>query len=409
MYNRRFVSWISKGSICFVSCGLASSAVHASFIETTIGTAVLNDATAAYYNPASLVLLKNPQIIPQGSIAYFNTQFNGQTARVGTGLVETGSSSSDSHYYSPSLYLGAPVTDKVTIGLAMVSNLVNRNAETASVLRYVQASNSVQDYDLVPAIGIKLNEYFSLGAGVNFSYANFHLQPITGFPSSNIADSQSNNDCDGTGVGANIGLLLMPAPKTLIGFDYRSVTTYRLSGSSVFNGSTQVVSNNYHFKLRAPARSILSISHFVTPKLAFITTVQRFQWSILKNINVSGIAALSGTQPVILNASIPYYMHDTWLLTLGSQYRLTPKWIIRAAGTYNQSPSNGHYQIANGDSIILGVSSGYEINKTITIDGSYAHAFIKDENIDINGSRFLVEGVNKGSRDAVSLKLTFNV
>lgn len=52
---------------------------------------------------------------------------------------------------------------------------------------------------------------------------------------------------------------------------------------------------------------------------------------------------------------------------------------------------------------------GYEINKTITIDGGYAHAFMKDETINITGGRYLIQGVNEGSRDAVSLKLTFNV
>jgi long-chain fatty acid transport protein len=50
---------------------------------------------------------------------------------------------------------------------------------------------------------------------------------------------------------------------------------------------------------------------------------------------------------------------------LGSHYRITPKWVIRVAGTYNQSPGNSNYQIANGDSIILGASMGYEIYKIL--------------------------------------------
>jgi len=33
----------------------------------------------------------------------------------------------------------------------------------------------------------------------------------------------------------------------------------------------------------------------------------------------------------------------------------------------------------------------------------------KDENIAIAGGRFIIRGVNEGSRDAVTLKLTFNV
>ena len=395
--------------VLFIWLVLFPLVVRASFIDTTIGTAVINDATASYYNPAALMLIKNPQIIPQGTVAYFHTRFTGQSTSLSNGVTETGSSSSNTNYYSPSIYFGMPASDRVIVGLAIVTNSANRNADENSVLRYVQASNNIEDYDVVPAVAIKINELFSIGGGINFSYAKFDLNPITGFPGSNIADSQSNNRSDGTGVGGNAGFLLKLSPATIIGFNYRSMTTYRLSGKSVYEGSPEVVSNNYHFKLSTPARSVFSINHFVTSTLGFITTIQRIQWSSLTNVHAYGIANVSGTTPVILNGSVPFYLRDTWLIVLGSHYRITPKWVLRIAGAYNQSPGNPHYQIANGDSVILGASMGYEINKTITIDGGYAHAFMKDETINITGGRYLIQGVNEGSRDAVSLKLTFNV
>lgn len=406
MPNHRVWKRAKKFQIFFLTllslCPLPS---HASFIESTIGTAVVNDATASYYNPAALVLLKNPQIIPLASVAYFRTQFEGQSTTVGTGVTETGSASAHTHYYLPSLYFGIPTTDRVTFGLAVISNSANRNADENAILRYVQASNDIQDYDLVPAVALKINEFFSLGAGVNFSYANFNLQPILGFPGSNIADSQSQNQADGTGVGGDVGFLFRLSPATIIGFNYRSVTTYQLSGTSIFNGSPQVISNDYHFKLWTPARSVFSINHFFLPKVGLMTTIQRIQWSILKNINIYGIATPAGA----LNAVVPYYLRDTWLLTLGGHYHATPQCVMRVAGTYNQSPGNGNYQIANGNSVILGASVGYEFNKTITVDGGYAHAFMQSEAINIIGNRFLISGVNEGSRDAVSLKLTFNL
>jgi len=43
------------------------------------------------------------------------------------------------------------------------------------------------------------------------------------------------------------------------------------------------------------------------------------------------------------------------------------------------------------------------------IDSSYAHAFIQNENVHITSSRNVINGVNKDSRDAFSLKLTFNL
>lgn len=400
--------WLSKISILLLPL-LYPLTANASFIESTIGTAVVNDATAANYNPAALVLLKNTQIIPLATIANFHTRFSGSSTRVSTGLTQTGSASTNTNYYSPSLYFGMPATEGVVIGLAVLSNQATRNLDDNSLLRYVQASNTIEDFDLIPAIGIKVNDYLSLGAGVNFSYANFNLRPITGFPGSNIADSESNNQSDGTGMGADVGVLLRPSLATLIGFNYRSLTTYRLSGQSVYEGSPRLVANNYHFKLSTPARSTLSVNHFVNQKLGFIGTVQRTQWSVLRNVHVYNTATLVGTAPIIVSASVPYYLRNTWLVTLGSHYRVTPEWVVRVAGSYSQSPGNPYYQIANGDSIIVGASMGYDINKTITVDASYAHAFIKNQTINITGSRYLINGVNEASRNAVSLKLTFNL
>lgn len=405
MLHRKFVSWILVLIIVLFTPLIS----YASFIETTIGTAVVNDATASYFNPAALMLLQNTQVIPLGTVSRFQTEFRGHSTFVLTNFTESGTSNSVSYYYSPSLYFGMPITDNMTVGLAAVTNLANRDPEENAILRYVQSSNTIQDYNLVPSFGVKINDYLSLGAGINLSYLKLNLQPIVGFPGSNIADSQDNNQSTGSGIGANAGFLLRLAPGTLIGFNYRTITTYTENGTSVLTGATSITSNHYRFQVRTPARSILSISHLITPKLGFITTVQRIQGSIIKNINVYGIATAAGTIPVITNASVPFYLHDTWVFTIGGNYRFQPHWIVRMAATYNQSPSNGTEQISTGNSYIVGASLGYEFNKTITLESSYAHAFIQNESIHINGNRFLINGTNEASRDAVSLKIVINL
>lgn len=380
--------------------------LHASFIEATMGTAVVNDATAVYYNPAALALLKNPQIIALNSFARFRSQFTGQASRIG--FAQSGSTITQTNYYLPSFYLGVPITDKITTGLAVVSNFFNKDVDGNSLLRYVQSNNNIKDVDLVPALEYKLTDFFSLGAGMNLSYANFLFTPTSGFPGLNIPDSQSRNECDGTGVGWDAGFLLRPSKATLIGFNYRSSITYRLSGESVFEGNPKVVSNDYGFTFWTPARFVLSANQFITPKLGFIGTVQRVEWSIIQDVNIHGIATQIGPRPVILNAKVPYHLHDTWMFTLGSHYRITPKWIIRIAGNYNQSPGNSNFQIVNGDSITVGTSTGYEITKNIVIDGGYAHTFIQDKNIHVTTGINRINGVTNGSVNAFSLKVTFN-
>lgn len=388
---------------------ILSQAAHASFIETTQGTAVVNDATASYFNPAALILLKNTQLIPQATFARFHSHFSGSSTALATGVVARGEASSTTNYFSPTFFLGIPTIPRLFVGLAIVSNAAHRNADENSILRYVQSNNNIQDVDVATAIAVKLNDVFAIGGGITFAYANFDLQPINGFPGSNIADSQSHNQSDGRGINANLGFLIRLNPLTVMGFNYRSRTTYNLSGKSIYQGTPRVVSNNYHYKLWTPARAVFSINHYFNKQLGVIATVQRIQWHTLTNVHIYGVASVSGNTPVILNGIVPYHLRDTWMLTLGNHYRLTPGWIVRIAGTYTESPGNPRYQIANGDSITLGISMGYVINKWLSIDGSYAHTFIQNETIKMNGGRFAIAGTNQGSRDGVSMKLTFNV
>jgi|GEM_PF-1085885 len=386
-------------------------ALHASFIESTIGTAVVNDATATYHNPAALTLLNNAQVIVLGSFANSSSNFNGQSRQSITGTTLSGISNNQTHYYLPSLYLGIPISEKFVAGLAIISNFFNRELDGNSIfiLRYAQSSNQIKNVDIVPALGIKINQYIALGAGLNFSKANFILKPLSGFPGMNIPDSQSQNESSGNSWGGDVGVLLKPTKSTLIGFNYRSSNTYNQQGKSVFEGSPSLISNNYHFTIWTPARSVFSINQFVTPDLGFITTLQHVQWRIMEKITVYNIATQLGSKTLIVSkATVPYYLHNTWLLTLGSHYRIRPKWVIRVAGTYNQSPGNRNYQISTGDSIILGSSAGFELSKNIIIDASYAHAFIKSANIQILSALNQVNGINKANRDAVSLKLTIN-
>lgn len=384
--------------------------LYASFIESTMGTAVVNDATAAYHNPAALTLLKKRQVIALGTAAFYRSEFTGQSRQVSSSDTQTGTSHTRNHYFLPSFYLGIPSSDRMFVGLGIISNRISSNLDENSILRYVQSNNSINNVDLIPAVGYKLNDYLSVGAALNISYASFDMRPISGFNSLNIPDSESINKSSATGWGSDFGVLFRPNIATLIGFNYLSSVTYKMSGKSILESNPELISNNYHFQFWTPARCVLSVSHFVSQKLGFIATVQRIQWDIFNTVNLHNFATQVGTTPrIVPSATVQYHFHNAWITTLGTIYRGTPKWIVRAAVTYNQSPASGAYQISNGNSIILGASTGYELTKNITVDGSYAHAFIQNKHINVTTGQNIINGVTKGSVDAVSLKLTFYI
>lgn len=381
--------------------------LQASFIEQTLGTAVVKDASAVYFNPAALTVLPEQQLILQGTLARARSQFTGSAQRLPLGITESGTASTQSNFSLPSLYISSPITDNFTGGFAIIANDINSELDDHSVLRYAQARSQINDVDLVSALAIKINEFFSLGGNFNVSHAGLSQEPISGISSLNIPESHSLNNSKGTSIGGDFGILIKPGIKTALGFNYRSAITYHLHGTSTITSPEIVSSDNYHFKYWTPARNVLSLSHFVNEKLGFIGTIQYLQWNIFKKTYIYNFATQTGSQAFIIpQAPINYNFHNSWLLTLGTIYNVSTKWIIRVAGTYNQSPSNGRFQVSTGDSLSVGSSMGYHLTQNLTIDGSYGHAFFKKENINIRTTQNFITGVNQGAHDAVSLKLT---
>jgi len=127
-------------------------------------------------------------------------------------------------------------------------------------------------------------------------------------------------------------------------------------------------------------------------------------------VRAYNVAVPINNQPTIVPVVVsPYHFHNSWLFTLGNHYRMTPKWVLRFAGSYIQSPSDGNYQIDNGNIIIIGASTGYRLSKKILIDGGYAHAFVQNKNIHIISTSRTINGVNQNAGNAFSLKLTIDL
>ena len=190
--------------------------LHASFIESTMGTAVVNDATATYHNPAALSLIKKPQFIALGSYALFPSYFVGQSISYTGAVNQSGQSKADTDYFLPSIYASIPIQDKIKVGFSVLSDLLNSEINEASILRYLTANNKIENVDFVSGLDIDVNEYLSIGAGFVYSHARFTSNPIIGLGNLITPDSQSHNVTADDGYGGNIGFLIKPMKSILI-------------------------------------------------------------------------------------------------------------------------------------------------------------------------------------------------
>jgi long-subunit fatty acid transport protein len=263
------------------------------------------------------------QLITQGTLARSQFQFTGSAQQLPMGINESGTAITTTDFHLPSLYISIPIDDKFAGGFAVIANDFNSDLEGHSVLRYTQARNHISDIDLIPAVGIKINEFFSIGGNLNLSHAHFIQEPISGLTRLNVPEGRSLNNSKGTSLGGDFGILIKPTKKTAIGFNYRSAITYHLHGTSTIKQPPVVSSDNYHFKYWTPARSALSLSHFLNEKFGFIGTIQYLQWSIFKEADIYNFATQSGSTAFINpQAHIKYNFHNSWLLTFGTIYNI---------------------------------------------------------------------------------------
>lgn len=138
---------------------LLSGPLHASFIEQTMGTAVVKDATAIYFNPAALTLSPHYQLILLGTLARAQFEFSGSAQKVPFGSSESGSTTTQSNFFLPSMYLSIPVSERFVAGFAVVANDFNRELDNSPILRYILARNQTNNIDFIPALGIKINQF----------------------------------------------------------------------------------------------------------------------------------------------------------------------------------------------------------------------------------------------------------
>lgn len=387
----------------------ASNVANAAFIDASIGDAIVVNASAVYYNPAILSIFRRNELVVYGAESLVNFQFKGTATQRATGYSQTGSTSSNTSYFLPSVYLAIPIADKVTLGFGQTYTYYGlSNYPPNSILRYVGTKSYISVIDLMASIGFKISEHMALGAGLDFELGNLILNSMVGFPSLGVADVLSHNQASGIGYGSHFGLAYAPIRGTAIGLTYHTSVTTNFEGNSTFQSTTPFNTNRFKTTITAPASTVLSVDQYVNPKLGFMGTIQYTWWNSVRQIRLQNIAVVSSGVNVIVPLTLSnYFLHNTWRYSLGAHYQANPKWQFRAGASYDSDPENPTASVGAGDyvSFILGI--GYHFTKDVNFDFNYGHTYYKTANINIVGTNNVV-GKTTGGRDGVSARLTWD-
>lgn len=408
------------------------------------GAAAAEDASTVFFNPAGMVLLDGQQV--SGMLHYIipSATFSKDTAQNVVGAPLSGGEGGDAGVGKliPNLFYTTKLNNDLAVGLGISTpfGLVTDYDKTW-VGRYHAVTSDVMTININPSIAYKVNDQFSIGAGLNAQYMKAELSSmvdgglayytstgVSTYVSNPAADIYGNLKGDSWGFGYNLGLLYTPTKDTRIGLSYRSQVKQSLEGDATFTAqdatnpiaagllSTTFTNRDITADISLPASASLSAYHRLTSAWALMADISWTQWSSFDKlvVNYDGTADYLSTHPSVTTEN----WRDTWRFSAGATYNPTQQLTLRTGIAYDQAPvpdaEHRTPRIPDNNRFWIALGGGYKLSERISFDLGYAHLFVRDAEINktaIPGTEDAARGTLVGTYsdhvDIISTQLNY--
>ena len=342
------------------------------------------DISGVFYNPATMTLHKG---------SHFQAGF------VGIGL-DLPYESADGKYTDngrykeqaiPHGYLAKQMSDNLWLGLGMTVPFgMGTEFNEGWGGRFHGVEATILTYDVNPNIAWKVNDKFSIGAGVSVQYAKAQLVthmpiPVLTPEGKKIDDVRARLRADSLAYGWNVGLMWEPTDNVRVGLSYRSEIEHNAEGDLTIKGNESVkvpMMFEAETTVTAPAWAMLTAAWDINTQYSVYGTFRWTDWSsfdelVIESPNLSALLpTLTGGK---LNSvpGIQNQWQDTYLFTVGADYRYNDKWTFRTGIGYETSPvdipQNRMAVIPDADRWWFSVGTNYKYNENVEFDLSFAH------------------------------------
>jgi long-chain fatty acid transport protein len=196
--------------------------------------ATADDAETAATNPAGLTRLHESEWVGGISAFYSESDFTTTAQGIGGSV----SNSNSSSLAIPSIYYARPINSDLTFGISLtVPSGLGSDPGDSTPGRYLLEKWTLGYVSLTPAAGYRVNEKFSIGAGLNLNYALYDYQTAV-FNGVGQPDGKMELRDGSFGLGYQLGVLYELSPMTRLGLSYSSSTTSSFSSTPSLSGLT---------------------------------------------------------------------------------------------------------------------------------------------------------------------------
>lgn len=442
-------------TVCLGLVGVAGVAHGAGFnlLEqnaTNLGNAYAGSAasvenpSAMYFNPAALTQLDGLQIstgvnFVRPSFKFTNDGTSTAPRALGSPVAGNGNGGdAGSLGIVPNFYLSYKVSDRVGLGLGVSAPFgLKTEYDSDWIGRFHSQSFDIKTINVNPSIAFKINDSWSVGAGLNIqrieaTYDKRNIAPLVSVPGS--FESGTTTKIKNTGYGWNVGVMFHPSDNTRVGLSYRSRVKHKASGHSDVSydaagiGSTLAMAQfagslpagvtpamalqipHYAEMLEAgkakataqvgaliptylkskatvslPDMAVLSAYHRLNDKWEVMGDISWTGWSSIPKLTISSVGYDKMGVAKTNETSLSLKFRDTWRVAVGANYAVNEKWKLKMGLAWDQSPiRNAEHRPASlpdSDRIWLSLGVQFKPTQYTTIDAGYTHIFAKKSTV----------------------------
>jgi long-chain fatty acid transport protein len=371
------------------------------------GSAIAEDASTVWYNPAGLTRLSGSQFALSGHYIKPSTEFNKESATLspllgGTPISGNNGGDAGEDALVPNLYYAQPLSDKLTLGFGInVPFGLATEYDEDWVGRYHAIRSEIETVNVNVGIGYKLNNQFSIGAGVNYQKLDAVLTQAVDYgsicaiagvgacaaPGAN--DGNARIEADDDAFGFNLGVLWQLADTTRVGVAYRSKMEYDLKGSADYTAPSTlaatvaaaaagIVDADVAASVTLPATLSVSALHQLTPQWALMGDITRTFWSKLPELRI----AFDSTQS---DSVVTLGLKDVNRYSIGVNYTPGGAWSYRGGLALDKTPTpNAELRtprLPDEDRIWVAIGAKYAASPAFNLDIGFVHLIVDDAEI----------------------------
>lgn len=420
-------------------------------------SALGEDASTIYFNPAGMTRLSGSQIIVVGHIIAPQADFTnkGSTDAIGAPLTGADSNIGDPAFL-PNIYYATELPNGIHAGVGVnVPFGLATDYDKGWVGRYSALKSEITSININPAIAWNVTKKFAVGFGLNIQYIDLSLSNnidsyaacvnltaqagsatpgtdcfnagLTGFSMAS-QDSKVKLEGDSWEMGWNAGFLYDINDKNRIGVSYRSAIKHKVSGDANYSlnaglqpfadGASAATGFNIlqdvTLKANAELPDTFSLSYVseITPKWTALFDYTWTGWNNLDTIVIRQSGGVPGQEPTL---DLAY--DNTNRFSAGVNYQFNEKLILRTGVAYDQTPIHSaetrSARIPGNNRRWASIGAGYAFSSEWTVDVGYSHLFLSDSDVNNNSgasssNSTLIGTYTKVSVDIFSAQANYN-